>query len=94
MKEHNEDLAEDYLQKSKMWKDRVWASDIEISVAANCLQTDIYTYTEIPGKNTTLAWIKFPSSCSCDDEQLDYSAICRDHSTGNHYDCVQSLTSI
>jgi len=58
-----------------MWKDRVWATDIKISAAANFLQTDIYTYTEIPGKNTTLPWIKFPASCSCDDEQPDYSAI-------------------
>jgi len=93
-KEHKEHLAEDYLQKSKMWKDGVWATDIEISAAANFLQTDIYTYTEIPGENTTLAWIKFPASCSCDDGQPDYSAIYLDHSTGNHYDCVQSLTSI
>jgi len=79
-----------------MWKDRVWASDIKISAAANFLQTDIYTYIEIglPGKHTTLAWIKFPASCSCDDEQPDYSAIYLDHSTGNHYDCVQYLTSI
>jgi len=43
MKEHNEDLPEDYLQKSKMWKDRIWATDMEISAAANFLQTDIYT---------------------------------------------------
>ena len=41
MKEHNEDLPEDYLQKSKMWKERVWATDIEISTAANFLQNDI-----------------------------------------------------
>ena len=69
MKEHNEDLPEDYLHKSKMWKDRVWAAYIEISAAANFLHTEIYTYTEIPDKNTTLACIKFPASCSCDDKQ-------------------------
>jgi len=41
MKEQNEDLPDDYLQKSKMWKERVWATDIEISTAANFLQNDI-----------------------------------------------------
>jgi len=41
MKEHNEDLPEDYLQKSKMWRERVWATDIEISTADNFLQNDI-----------------------------------------------------
>jgi len=37
----------------KTGPDRVWATDIEISAAANFLQTDIYTYTETPDKNTT-----------------------------------------
>ena len=40
----------------------VCATDIDISAAADFLQTDINTHTEIPGKNTTLAWIKFPGS--------------------------------
>jgi len=44
MKEHNEHLAEDYLQKSKMWKDGVWATDIEISLLlTSCKPTSIRT---------------------------------------------------
>ena len=45
MKERNENLPENYPQKSKLWQDRVWTTYIEISTAANFLQTDIYTYT-------------------------------------------------
>ena len=74
----------------------VWQSSNELSWISWESVTVIYKKTEILGffSVTTLAWIKFRASCSCDDEQPDYSAIYLDHSTGNHYDCVQSLTSI
>ena len=94
MKEHNEDLPEDYLHKSKMWKDRVWAAYIEISAAANFLHTDIYTYTEIPDKTQHWRVSSFLQAAAATINNHDYSAIYLDHSTGNHYDCVQSLTSI
>jgi hypothetical protein len=63
------------MNKSKIRKDRVWASDIEILAAANFMQTDIYTYTELTGNTRKLAWIKFSASCGCDNDRPDYSAI-------------------
>jgi len=39
VEEHNEDLPEDYPQKSKMWKgylEGVWDIEIEILAAAKC----------------------------------------------------------
>ena len=50
----------------------------------SCKPTSIYLRTlKYPVKTQHLAWIKFPASCSCDDEQPDYSAIYLDHSTGH-----------
>ena len=69
MTQHEENLPEDYLEKSNLGKDRVSASDVEISAAADFLRTDIYTFTEIPGPKRKMAWIKYPASCICDDQQ-------------------------
>ena len=45
-------------------------------------------------KPTSIRTLKNPIKTQHWHEQPDYSAIYLDHSTGNHYDCVQSLTSI
>ena len=91
MKQHEENLPEDYLEKSN----RVWAIDVEISAAADFLQ--VLTSTHSPQSLVqTERWhgIKYHASCMCDDQQLEYNAIYLDQLSGNHYNCVKSLSSV
>lgn len=40
------DTIEQYLTHSKMQRNRAWGTDVEIFIAANLMNTDIYVYTK------------------------------------------------
>ena len=44
---HINSSLNNYLARSRMKKENVWATDIEILTASSRLQTDIYVYTEV-----------------------------------------------
>ena len=59
----------------------------------SCKSTSIRTL-KYPVKTQHWHGTSFLQAAAATMNNHDYSAIYLDHSTGNHYDCVQSLTSI
>ena len=85
MNEYLNDNTKDYINKSGMLDNGVWATDAEILATASLIETDIIVYGTYGLK---LRWMIFP--CSLTLTRLSSYALFLDNSTGNHFDVVIS----
>lgn len=87
---HMDSSFVEYLARTKMNKNGVWGTDVEILSAASLLRTDIYVYTKL---GNTHKWYKF-SRTMLDGKLPDNDcSIYIKHTNGVHYDVVLDVTS-
>lgn len=80
-----------YLQKSNMASLSVWATEVEITAMASCLQTDIYVYSFT---EQTWKWLKYTASQSQANIRNKYNAIYLKHTNQNHFEVVTSTQDL
>ena len=87
---HMDSSFVEYLARTKMNKNGVWGTDVEILSAASLLRTDIYVYTKL---GNTHKWYKF-SRTMLDGKLPDNDcSIYIKHTNGVHYDVALDVTS-
>ena len=85
MNEYLNDNTQDYINKSGMLDNGVWATDAEILATASLIETDIIVYGTYGLK---VRWMIFP--CSLTLTRLSSYALFLDNSNSNHFDVVIS----
>lgn len=74
-----------YIARSRMSEDKVWATQAEIISTAHLLKTDIYTYSKYGHE---LKWLKHTALFVDNTLQINEKAVYLDHHTGIHFDVV------
>lgn len=84
---HKFATTEEYVRKSKMLEDTIWATDLEILATASMLESDVFVFGTYGNRQ---AWQQFCAN------ELKPSCIASEKSIyirlqGNHYDCVTGV---
>ena len=87
---HMNSSFDEYLARTKMDRNAVWGTDVEILSAASLLQTDIYIYTKVRNAHK---WHKFSRTMLGGKLPSNDCSIYIQHTNGNHYDVMLDVIS-
>ena len=88
---YTNEKVDNYLRRTKMASNGVWATDVEIMSAASLLKTDIYVYaTHGITRSRKMAWLRYPSGFTL--KKGTNTAIYLQNLNQDHFDVVLSVS--